>query len=525
MIRPGLRDRRLAEVAFFVVLLAGLLAAGRSGFFHDPGTFWHTVVGERILSMRTFPDSDAFSFTFAGKPWVPYEWLGECLMAVLHRWGGFDALLLASAVLLAGLYAWAAGRLVRGGLHGSLALVLTALAVAASSSHFHARPHLGTIVLLGLLVALLCDFEAGRIGLGRLAWLVPGFVLWTNLHGGMLGGLGTLALAAAAWILLWLLAGKGPVQSARQAIFLTLLVAACGLTAFINPYGTRLPRTWLEIMEAAALPRIIQEHAPLDPGRPDGWIVLAFGVVYGFALAGVWPVRPRVTWLLPFVWLYLTGHRVRHAPLYSVTALVALADLLPYTRWARWLARPGSDLFRFPPSNEAVPRWNATALLMPLTALLIGVGVQRLGLPLLGLGTRWARLDAAEWPTELLPELARYENSRPGGTPIFNEYALGGFLIYYSPGYRVFVDDRCELYGGRWLEDYVRAEQQDAARYVADWQAWAAGSGGFGPFRLALTHTGSGFDRYFRSAPDWIVVGQTPAASLYRHRKGIEPGG
>jgi hypothetical protein len=70
---------------------------------------------------------------------------------------------------------------------------------AASSYHFHPRPHLVTIVLVGWTFARLCDFEAGRIPLGSLYWLVPVFVLWTNMHGGVLGGVGMVAVTVAGW--------------------------------------------------------------------------------------------------------------------------------------------------------------------------------------------------------------------------------------------------------------------------------------------------------------------------------------
>ncbi|MHC5545057.1 hypothetical protein ACYOEI_43020, partial [Singulisphaera rosea] len=71
-----------------------LMIAGRSRMLRDPGIFWHTVVGRKILSERAFLDTDPFSFTFGGQPWIPYEWLGECAMAVVHGVSGFDGLLL-----------------------------------------------------------------------------------------------------------------------------------------------------------------------------------------------------------------------------------------------------------------------------------------------------------------------------------------------------------------------------------------------------------------------------------------------
>ena len=34
---------------------------------------------------------------------------------------------------------------------------------------------------------------------------------------------------------------------------------------------------------------------------------------------------------------------------------------------------------------------------------------------------------------------------------------FGGFLIYHTPGFRVFIDDRCELYGDEFMVKYVKA--------------------------------------------------------------------
>ena len=67
------------------------MIGGRSRLFQDPGTFWHVVTGRLILSTGRFLDTDPYSYTFGGKPWVPYEWLGECAMAGLHDGiGGLD---------------------------------------------------------------------------------------------------------------------------------------------------------------------------------------------------------------------------------------------------------------------------------------------------------------------------------------------------------------------------------------------------------------------------------------------------
>ena len=79
--------------------------------------------------------------------------------------------------------------------------LLLAAAVMAGSPQFHVRPLVATIVLLGVTFGWLVDVEDGPRPLRRLWWLVPLFILWTNLHGGVLAGLGTVALCLAGWSL------------------------------------------------------------------------------------------------------------------------------------------------------------------------------------------------------------------------------------------------------------------------------------------------------------------------------------
>ena len=444
-------------------------------------------------------------------------------MALIDKIDGLDSLLLVTVTILAALYTWLAHRLIREGLHWALASVVLMLTIAASSSHFHVRPHIATIVFLAILYGLMCDFEKGRSGFRGLLWLIPISIIWTNVHGGILGGLATMILAWAGWSLYHFIGWESPFTGFRQMISFAIVIVACALTILINPYGLDLPRAWQIIMKAD-LPDLIVEHAPLDPRSPGGLMILSFGAVYLFVLAGVFPGRPRVTWLLPLVWFYLACTRIRHAPLFAVTATAALADMLPATRWARWLARPGSDLFVYPTKNQSsgpTPSFQPSPYFLPCAAVLVTfllliyripartfqLGPIELATP----GHGCAKLDPDYWPVDLLPELQKHQKARPEGTPIFNEYLFGGFLIYFAPGYRVFVDDRCELFGDRWLNEYVQVERgrRDARLAFKQWEDE------YPPFDFALTRTGSTFDDYFRTS-GWIIVKKTDRATFYR---------
>ncbi len=502
----------------FLVLWLILLAGGRSRFFQDSDTFWHTVVGEKVLH-DGFIDTDSFTFTRHGQKWIPNQWLGEVLMALVHRIDGLDTLLLLTATLLAALITWLGVRLMRCGLHAAFAAVLVALAMAASSGHFHVRPHLATMVGFAITMAFLCDFEVKRISLVRMTWLIPIYLVWSNIHGGALGGLATFALAIFGWSLFWKIGWESPVSSYRQIAMLGLIWLGCAATAFVNPYGVRLPEAWLDIYKMQSLPTLIKEHSSLDLHDRNAWMILLFGALYLGLLATTLPGKPRVVWLLPIVWFALGCDRVRHAPLFAIAALIAIADFFPRTSLAKnWQAR-GSDLF-VPPAPAA----HATRLagfVLPIAAVLISLGLQatRATVPVIGHG--WARLDPQIWPMELLDELRAHQNDRPDGARIFNEYSYGGFLIYHAPGYRVFVDGRSELYGDAWLREFIEAPRRDPAAFIRKSEEQ------YGAFDFALVgnQPSPSFADYFRHAPGWKIVKDTETAILFERITGGPMGG
>jgi hypothetical protein len=530
-LRPwGLQRLWSAEAGIFLGLWLALLCFGRTELFRDPGVFWHTATGERMLDQGQIVRSDPYSFTFPGQSWVDNQWLADCGMAWIYRDGGWDSLLLATATVLAAVYAGLAGRLLRAGLHVLPALLVVGLALAASSQNFHVRPLVVTIALQGWMFARLVDVEAGRRPIRSLAWLVPVFVLWQNCHGGVLAGLGTLGLVFLGWSMNFLLRGRAtithlsprgrgaggegarfarilncPIRCWRDMAVLATILAASLAGVLLNPYGLDLPRSWLKVL-SLPLGQLIQEHAPLDLRQPFGLLAAVLGLGYLAALVGVWPRRPRITWLIPLLWFVLAAQRVRNAPLAAIVTVIAMADLLPHTRWTRWLS--AHDLWKGPTtrvSDSASPGL-LSRVALPAMAVLVAVAI-------LFSGPGWVRLDSARWPVALLPELRAIEDQAGGdGRPIFNDMLFGGFLIFHTPRLPIFIDDRCEQYGRDFLLAYDRCRRQDP-RQIEAWRRQYH-------FDLALVESGSPLDRYLDSNGRWTLVRRSGPAALWRVTNG-----
>jgi hypothetical protein len=503
----------------FLALWLILMLAGRSSMFRDPGTFWHVVVGENILSTHQVPHEDLYSFTFFGQSWISDYWLAEIAMATLHRMAGWDGLLTVTAAILAGVYAVIGARLSRAGIHWLLAGAILALMFLASSHQFHVRPLILTLAGLTIVFSLLVDVEAGRKSISRLWLLAPLFVLWANMHGGVLAGVGAVGLCAIGWIMLWAAGNDTPIHNFHQALETLLLITVLPLCLLINPYGINLVRSWFETL-AMPLPGLIQEHGPLDLTSPIGCATLILGLVYAIVLLSALPRRLRITWLLPLVFFAL-ALRVRNAPLFAITAAIALPDMLPYSRLANWLIRHGwltisdtpagylTDACHGPDTQTTRNKFTIFKnWFIPLSLVCIVLFFQFAKIPLLILGSGLARFDPAVWPVQLLPELRKInENASPPKRRIFNDLKFGGFLIYHTPNLKIFVDDRCSLYGSDFLLAYDFARRDDP-RQIDLWQSRYQ-------FDYVLVEAGEPFDAYLRQSDRWILLGRSPSAALY----------
>ena len=493
----------------FVVFHIGLMAAGHSRFFRDPGTFWHTATGERFLLTRTFLAKDPFTYTFAGQPWTPYEWLGEVPMALLHRAGGWELLLVLAATIIAATFAGLTARLAHTGLHPATVLCVTGLSVAACASHFHVRPHLVTMAGFAVVMVMLSTVERGRLTLRQLYWLVPLFVVWCNVHGGAAGGIATVGFVFCGWLALWLLKNESPIRSTGDAATVCFLGLTVLVTPLVNPYGLALPKTWLAIMGMPEVKRVIVEHLPINPRDPANAPFFALGGLYLFLLLGLRRV-PRATWLVPVVWFAMGCDRVRHSSLFAIVALVAIADVFPFTRWAAWLAKHRPDYYV--PRNEEWKRdWRP--FVVPVITIAVFAAV-----PILGV-REWVRFDKDHWPAELVDVMTSEAHGRHD-IPLFNEINTGGFLIWHTPQYRTFADDRCELFGGPWLERMTNAARDGgdtAKRFLEEEQATR------GRFGYAIVRVEGGFFAYFDGNPEWSSVKRKDSFAFFRRTTPVSP--
>jgi hypothetical protein len=486
------RRRHGREVACFLFLGLGL---------RDPGAFWHTTVGKQILRDGALPVADASTYSCEHHPWIAQQWLAEIVMAMIHRVSGLDGLLLASCVVLAAVFTLLIRRFASTGLPLRWIVLLMALTLGACSYHFLVRPHLLTILFMTLAFGCLCDVESGRRPLRALYMLPLLMIVWTNVHGGALGGLLTILIICLGW----LLCGRPDLAGERRGTVRRIgaVAAGCIGAILVNPYGPALPAQWIALMKSELLPRIIIEHAPLQLISTEGAMILALAAVYFVLLFRAWNDRRSVVWLVPLLWFALTLTRVRHGPLFAVTAAIAIADMIPHARLAR--ARSPA-VCKAISSRLGTSRSSRALVIASLAFVGLGLAVQSAGLRLPLIGAGWARINPDDWPVQSTRRLADLAARSETPLRVFNDMLFGGFLTYASPRLRIAIDDRCELHRDDGLRRYL-----DLRDHPASFEAMTLYDGA----RYALVERGSRLDRYLAASVRWKSLCREPSAALY----------
>lgn len=412
----GLSPARVVTIA--VVLL------GFVGPMHptaDTDTWWHLRTGDLILQQGSLPDTDPFSWTATGRPWVTHEWLSEVIYAAIARLSGPAGLLVLSGVLV-GITALALLRALAHVTDDAWAKAVALLvSVAGGSLLWSIRPHLFSLALVAVFLAL-CLGEL-RSPARRITWLlVPLTLLWANLHGAFVLGPFLIGLV--------MIGGAAEKDPAWQR--LGLILGVCLVAGSVNPAG---PALYLYPLEVASVSgEVLEWRSPSIQDTHGLIFVLTVVATFGAAILRRMTIPPHV--LIPALGFVLLGF----AALRNIgAALVVLSPCLAYALGGvvHQARRAGSD-----------------RKILGATVAALGAGAIALAaVNFIGRSDPYL-LGESRFPRAAVAEL----REQPPGR-LANPYNWGGYLIYRAPEFPVSMDGRNDMYGARLLERQMLLEE------------------------------------------------------------------
>lgn len=431
---PGRLRHPLAVVVFAVsVLAAALPYALKLGADRD--LWWHVRTGQMILEQRGLPDEDPFSFTAPQAQWTNHEWLSDIAVAVVYDLGGDSALLVWRVALLVSFMTVFALALRNRFEHPAFLLAALLLTAPLIRIFITLRPHAFTY-LGSLLLILLFDASTRR---PRLLWLLPPLMLvWANLHGGFLFGLGLTAIGLAIH---GLGIEHGSCRRTRADRRRAAIVAGLALAApVVNPHGLALfPYLARELGAEHSV--ILEWHGIWEfPEYRVPFVLLLLVPLIILAAGVIGRHRSRnasrfAGWLPRGALLPLAGFVVgacstlRHGRFLILLVLFSALVTFAAIPWCLKRATRGRSF----PLLEALrsPRWIAVLAGVPFLAGLaqFGVDYHRKGL----------RIEILGLPVLATEFLQRYDL----GPNLALRLDWGGYAIWHLfPDYKVSADGR-----------------------------------------------------------------------------------
>ena len=402
----------------------------------EPDFGWHLRTGLDVLQNGLpLPSADPYSHTMPDWPWVEHAWMTDVLVAGIYSaFGALGVILFFAAVTIS---AWLLGAAV-----ASASVAIQWLACAISL--WVALPYLGArtqlITLLGLAVLSLL-LKCWRDGNASVRWWIPPlFLVWANLHGGFVAGLLQLSLIiGTSAIVRWmsdrqiLFSGRfdEPLLSWMEVRQLTAIMAISAGITLLNPYGWRLYHEIVDSLSNRFMLETLQEWQPLSMSGLAGrsYALYLAGLIVAMALwyRRIEPVR----WVIGVVFLAFSFRHMRNIPFFLIVSLPLCAELLSdgYAGLRR----------RWPFSDVAANRADFAAAVLT-AAILMWLGPEHMHRIVLS-GTRPAEyFKTTSYPIEAVEWMRA--NRDQTGQRLYNDYAYGGFLLWWMPGTRIFIDGR-----------------------------------------------------------------------------------
>jgi hypothetical protein len=446
--------------SFSILLTAYLLVMNGWRFLLDSDTGWHIRTGEMILGSGVIPRTDPFSHTLPGRPWFAWEWLADVLMALAHQWQGLAGVVGGALLVLTIAYGLLYLEMARRGADPLISSVMTLLAAICCIVHWLARPHLFSILLMVVWLALIESYRRRR---SRMIWLVPPLItLWANLHGAFAVTFAVLFIYILGEVIEALVEGNwrlGAIVPLRRVL---LTYAGVGLAsaaaALVTPFGLGLYRHIWRYLNDKELLSTIQEFQSPDFHLVDGKLVeilLFLGAVAVIIALRRGKVIEAGLFLL---WAHLTLQSERHVTLAAVTLAPIISEQLTYGIGRIVSCFEGRDsALAGAGGKESSSRRFVLAIvdwyrgILRIDRQVTGAAVYlAVLLAIIGLTVSpWAdKLLSPRFSPGRFPVAASdYILSQLPAGKGYSHDQFGGYLIYrLYPQYKVFVDGRSDFY-------------------------------------------------------------------------------
>lgn len=404
---------------------------------------WHLKSGEYIVTHKTIPEDDPFSFTHEGvigereKFQLAQYWLAQVIYYLLYYAGGIPAIVIFSSALFLLFFVLLWIILKKKGLYYSF--ILTVFALIAFNPFRATNPQMFSTVFALFLIFLLEKFRREPASQTPLFFIPLLMFLWANFHGGFIFGLAIILIYIASETIKHYIGNIGKLSlgtalnTSQLRLFVLLGLVSIFIT-YLNPNGFKaLEITFEPYINPSEFKNFYSGvRGYMDPVQLTAdpyssklsniffWILLAYiNIVVLFRI-----IRKKTLDLTSFSLIAFT----------IVTSLSAVR----YITFFLGVAIPLMVDYNFFKERHSFKKINSSRIIFGIFLVLFLVVIAWQ----LNIKTKQSLFELRA--SSLYPvKAAKFLMEKPFSGNVFNSYNKGGFFIWkLYPKYKIFHDTR-----------------------------------------------------------------------------------
>ncbi len=446
--RKVISSKKFVENPYFNIMLIVAFAAFLSVFTTfkitgDDDVFWHLATGRYILETRHVPSTDVFGYMTENDQWMPFEWGWDVTTFLIYQFAGIPGLSIFRTLMFLLIFALYLYLLRRFKVSYVISFIYLFLLAFAIMDRLTPRPHIISYLFFILLLIIICKFRYFNRGNYKILYYIPLiFLIWANMHMGIIAGLFLLGIYVFSEIITYLfpnIARKSEIKPLeKKQLFILILISFLAVVVmFINPNFYQTYIYAYEHTKMKLLETVNEWFSPFSPNYSDslpiilyklflftGFFIIIYSFIkrdlfpallyIGFALYSIRAMRFVVDYdLIVFIFIV-----VSHNYFYERIKSVDLKNMLFRGAVPKVLLSAFFLFLIFPISN------NKFYLEFLKYYRVTGIGI-----------------DQDFIPVQMF-DFMKENNVQEIGSRIFNHFGTGGFFVWNFPDKKNFIDSR-----------------------------------------------------------------------------------
>ncbi len=254
----------LISLELFVVFISNSKLAG------EDDLFWYLSTGRYIVESGTVPSSDVFGITTAGTPWIPFEWGWDVINYYIFSAGGYLGLHIFSTLLILIIINLILYNLIKLKTNYTLISIILVILLLGTAMRLSVKPHLISYLCIVLLLTIIIKYRYIDRKNYKILYYIPLiFLVWINMHMGVLAGLFLLGLyflseLAGTVFSKRLKPGTITPLTKNELIRLGIILFLSAAATLLNPHGIKTFEHAFNIVSMKQLETIYEWVSPFS---------------------------------------------------------------------------------------------------------------------------------------------------------------------------------------------------------------------------------------------------------------------